>query len=111
MTDPTEIVVYEGSDDWSALYVRGELLEVGDHYWVQEKLLQVLGIETIQSDDFLRGGNERSDVAQTLDELEEYRGGQLAREAASRVAEAEAKVAEAQRELDGARALAAVAVI
>ena len=72
MIDPKEIVVYEGSEDWSALYHRGKLVEVGDHYWVNEKLLQILGVQTIQSDDFLRGGNSREDVAPDLGAIEDW---------------------------------------
>ena len=49
-----DIVLYKGSEDWSALYVKGRLVEVGDHYWVEEKLHQLLGIDEISSDDFLR---------------------------------------------------------
>lgn len=89
MTDPKEIVVYESSEDWSALYYRGKLVEVGDHYWVNEKLLQMLGIQTIQSDDFLRGGNSREDVAPDLVAIDDWL-------AESDVEEAEATLAAAR---------------
>ena len=89
MIDPKEIVVYESSEDWSALYHRGELVEVGDHYLVNDKLLQMLGVQTIQSDDFLRGGNSREDVAPDLGAIEVWL-------AESNVEEAEATLAAAR---------------
>lgn len=104
--NPKEIVVYESSEDWSALYYRGKLVEVGDHYWVNEKLLQMLGIQTIQSDDFLRGGNGREDVAPDLVAIEDWLAesnveeAEAARDAASiaadRLKEAEEQVARAR---------------
>jgi len=79
-----DIVLYGGGSEWSALYVKGKLEEVGDHYWVEEKLHQILGIEEISSDDFLRGGNQREDVAQTLEEIQDYRSARDAEEARKR---------------------------
>jgi len=68
-----DIALYRGGEDWSALYVKGKLEEVGDHYWVEDKLHEVLGITVLSSDDFMRGGDQREDVAQTLDDIEAYR--------------------------------------
>jgi len=79
-----DIVLYRGEEDWSALYVKGKLEEVGDHYWVEEKLRQLLGIEEISSDDFLRGGSQREEVAQTLEEIEVYRSARATEEARKR---------------------------
>lgn len=70
--DPKDIKVYQGSSDWSALYVEGKLVRVGDHYLIDEKIYDLLNIETISSDDFMRGGNQESDVAQTLEEIKAY---------------------------------------
>ena len=67
-----DITVYRGGSEWSALYVKGKLEEVGDHYWIDEKLFQILGLEPIFSDSFMRGGDQREDVAQTLEEIEAY---------------------------------------
>lgn len=68
----SEIVVYEGSEDWSALYIAGKLDMVADHYLVDERLREHFGVTTIQSDDFLQGGSQRGDVAKTLAEAEAY---------------------------------------
>lgn len=72
MAEKKDIKLYEGSEDWSALYVDGKLEVIGDHYWVQEKLIQILSVEVYSSDDFLRGGNSRKEAAQTLEELEAF---------------------------------------
>lgn len=63
---------YEGSSDWSALYVDGELRTVGDHYLISEAIENLFKIEVIQSDSFLQGGNQYSDVAKTVQEIEAY---------------------------------------
>lgn len=67
-----EVVVYQGSDEWSALYVGGTLDMVGSHYLIDERIRSLFDIETISSNDFMRGGNQRKDVARTLDELRMY---------------------------------------
>jgi hypothetical protein len=68
----TSYVVYEGFDDWSALYVNGKLTLVGDHYLIDEKIRQIFNVETIQSDSFMRGGDYASDVAPTIDDIRAY---------------------------------------
>lgn len=67
------IFVCDGSDEWSAIYVDGQLNRVGDHYLIDERIRELAGVVTLQSNDFLRGGSQRQDVAQTLDELREWR--------------------------------------
>lgn len=62
-------VIYQGDNEWSALYVDGTLDRVGDHYLVDERLRELLGVETVQSDDFMRGGDSREHVAPTLHDL------------------------------------------
>lgn len=66
------LVVYQGDNEWSALYVDGKLHKVGDHYLVDEAIRSLLEIKTIYSNDFMRGGSSASGVAQTLDEAESY---------------------------------------
>jgi len=83
-TDPRDIKVYQGSSDWSALYVKGKLVRVGDHYLIDEKIYELLGIETVDSDDFMRGGEQESDVAQTLEELNAFSLSRDAEEARKR---------------------------
>ena len=66
------MVLYQGSGEWSALYVDGILDRVGDHYLADERIAELAGVEVIQSDAFLRGGESRSDVAATLFEISQY---------------------------------------
>jgi hypothetical protein len=64
-----KLVRYTGESDWSALYVDGKLHKVGDHYLIDEAIQVLVGVEEHQSEDFMKGGNDYSDVAKTLDEL------------------------------------------
>ena len=96
MAEPKNIAFYQGSEEWSALYVDGKLAHVGDHYWVQEQLLYELGVEVISSDDFLRGGDDRESVAQNLTELEAYSASREEHEAQAELLEAESLEAEAR---------------
>jgi len=68
----SKFVIYQGSGEWSALYVDGKLDRVGDHYLADERLRELVGAETVQSDDFMRGGDYRDDAAPTLDDLNAY---------------------------------------
>lgn len=68
----TDYVIYSGSEEWSALYVDGKLEKYGDHYLVEEHLRLLLGVTTISSDNFLRGGNWGEDVAPTLDAIADW---------------------------------------
>lgn len=72
MAELPAMVVHEGSDDWSALYVDGRLETVGDHYLIDERIRHLCQVETIQSDDFLRGGKTYADVAQTLGDIQQW---------------------------------------
>lgn len=72
MSNYAKYVRYSGSDDWSALYIDGKLDRVGDHYLIDERISQLLGVEDISSDDFLRGGNQREDVAESLLDIEQF---------------------------------------
>lgn len=73
MSNDDRYVLYRG-DDWSALYKNGKLIRdtVGDSYHADEKIREILGVVTIDNDDFFLGGNRREDVASSLDEIEEY---------------------------------------
>lgn len=68
----SDLVVYEGSDEWSALYQKGKLVLVGDHYLVDEWLKSHFQVEVRQSNDFMQGGTLRETVARTLQEAEEF---------------------------------------
>ena len=66
------LVIYEGTDEWSGLYADGELVEVGDHYVINEKAFALAHIEVIQSDDYMQGGRQRGEAAPTLNDVHAY---------------------------------------
>lgn len=68
----SSLIRYTSSGEWSALYVDGKLDRVSDHYLIDERIAQLAGVEERQSDDFLRGGDQRPDVADTVEQAEEY---------------------------------------
>lgn len=57
------------ADEWAALYVDGKLARVGDAYLAEERAFELLGVKIVQNDAFMRGQNQKSGVAQTLDEV------------------------------------------
>lgn len=61
--------------EWSALYVDGKLVSYGDHYYVDDWISAHLGIEEIESDDFLA-----ADGRTVFDTLAEVHKKQDARE-------------------------------
>lgn len=67
-----KLVRYTGPNDWSALYVDGNLETVGDHHNVDERIAELCGVELREGDDFLMGSHKRIDTADTLDEIETY---------------------------------------
>lgn len=67
-----KVTIYEGSGEWSAVYLGDTLQEVGDHYLADDWVRQHFGVETIPSDDFMRGGDDRESVAPTLTDLHAY---------------------------------------
>ena len=67
-----KLVRYTGSDEWSALYIDGKLDKVGDHYLIDERIQELVGVEVFDSNDFLLGGDSLSDVAETLEEIQKY---------------------------------------
>ena len=85
--------------EWSAVYLNGRLIRVGDTYLADEWVRDHFGVLTVQDDAFMRGQSSRDGVAQTLEEVLEYarvreerlsRGAALRAEAARLVAEADA---------------------
>lgn len=74
MPEIPEIVVYEGSGQWSAAYVDGILLHAGDHSNNQEAVYERLGVIVRQSDDFLCGGDGGRDqpVPKDLHDVQKY---------------------------------------
>lgn len=95
-----EFVIYHTGDEWAALYADGKLVKndsgwplCGDSYHIDEYFHSLLGAKTIYSDAFLLGGNQRSDCAETIDEIQQY------------LADREADLAEAERLEAQARAI------
>ena len=70
--EKTRLTLHIGNEEWSALYVDGKLDTVGDHYLADDRIRELAGVEVIHGDDFLRGGNQREDVAPTLEALCEW---------------------------------------
>lgn len=73
MPEPDQLVILRGSGEWSALYVNGVLDRVGDHYVTEERVYELTGVTVEQTEDFMRGGDKRADVAPTLVDVDAYR--------------------------------------
>lgn len=74
-----DMVRFSGFGEWSALYVDGRLDCVGDHYVVDERISELLGVVTEYADAFMQGGNTYDDVAPTLEEAYAYMQKQIRR--------------------------------
>jgi len=97
-----KLTMYQGSEDWSALYVDGKLNYVGDHYNVEERIHELVGVEIIQSDGFLLGGNYREDAAKTVEEVEAFdRAAEEVAESASNLREEAARLLALANQLEG----------
>lgn len=85
-------------DEWAALYVDGKLEPetVGDSYVAEQRVFELLGVRRVYDNAFMRGGNTRSDVAQTLAEVETYR--EAREEHKRRAAELRAQAARLEQE-------------
>lgn len=70
--ETVDLTIYAGSEDWSALYLNGELKVIGDHYLVDEAIKNLIGANVIDSDSFLRGGNDRESAAKSIAEISAY---------------------------------------
>jgi len=99
-----ELVIYQSTGDWAALYVDGYLESVDDRQTLEQSALSILGVRTVSSDDFLQGGNSREDVAYSLSEIEEYRQLRESREAEPQILEREADGFEEQSRIFEERA-------
>jgi hypothetical protein len=100
---PPPYVMYQ-SDEWTALYVNGRLDRVGDSYLADERLRELVGCVYIQDNAYLRGGNSRDGVAQTLDEVTAYQRVRADREArAEQLRNEAARLLQEAEGLDGRR--------
>lgn len=86
----SNIEIHE-ADEWSAVYLDGHLVRVGDSYLADEWLRTHFGVATIQDDAFLRGQTSRDGVAKTLDELHAYASARRERMDRAAALRAEAK--------------------
>jgi hypothetical protein len=59
--------------EWTAVYLDGELVRVGDHYLADEWLQERAGVKVVCDNAFMRGQMAREGVARTLAEVAEYR--------------------------------------
>lgn len=98
-TDPKDIIYWEGSGDWSALYVKGRLETAGSMYHIQEVLFTLLDITVEYGDDFMLGGNTYGDVAEFSEDAYKWQNQVTEREerAAKLREQAKALIAEASR--------------
>jgi len=87
-----KLVRYSGSNDWSALYIDGELDRVGDHYLIDERISALTGVVEVSSDAFLLGGNYADGTARTLDEITEYVDAEAEKSQRSKAVEEAAKL-------------------
>lgn len=71
---PTWVEMHVDPDgEWAALYVDGKLTcGPGDRYRIEEHAFEVLGVKVIDDPSFLRGQDDGSNVAATVQEVREY---------------------------------------
>ena len=67
----TGVEVHE-PDEWSAVYLDGQLVRQGDPYLADEWVREHFGVVTVQDSAFMRGSDRREDVAKTLDEVRTF---------------------------------------
>lgn len=65
-------IQFHHADDWTAVYLNGQLVRVGDTYLAEEWLHREVGVVDVFDDAFMRGQNSRDGVAQTLDEVASF---------------------------------------
>lgn len=69
----------EEVEEWSALYVDGKLDTVGDNYRIDDRIIELTGVEEREGN-FLLGGKSYDDAAQTIEEIDQYEAGRSTRE-------------------------------
>jgi hypothetical protein len=67
-----KLVRYTGDGDCSALYVDGVLDRSGDHYLIDERIAELAGVVTHNSNYFMLGGNSYEGIARSIDEIDQY---------------------------------------
>lgn len=90
-------IEFHVEEEWTAVYLDGKLVTVGDSYYADEWLQKRCGVVQVYDDAFMRGGTDYDSVAQTLQEIEDYK-----MERYNKVKEIEqlkARIAELEKEL------------
>lgn len=86
-------IVKFSSGTSSALYINGQLDTWGDEKEVQERLEEIFNVHSIETDDFMLGGEELP--SPTLDDIQEYQQDRI-----DALTKAKALVEEATKLLD-----------
>ena len=92
-------IEFHVEDEWTAVYLDGELQRVGDSYLADEWMQERFGVKVIHDGAFMRGQQTCGGVAKTLDEVEAYRAERDAKRARQR--ELQAEIDRLQAELGG----------
>lgn len=93
--------LYVGTNDAAALYEDGTRVAVGHYESTLERTIELLGVEWVHDDAFMRGGTKWDDSAPTLTAVEEYRAVRDKKIAESRQLRADAeKLLELARRLE-----------
>jgi hypothetical protein len=92
------------ADEWSGLYVDGELIRHGDHYLADEALYEMFGVQIVDDPAWLLGGDgvRPHAPAEFLAEVEAY--AEACRERERQAAGLEAQAAELERQAKELRA-------
>lgn len=71
---PTWVEIHNDPEgEWAALYVEGKLVcGPGDRYRIEEHAFEVLGVKVVDDPSFLRGRDDGTNVAHTVQEAREY---------------------------------------
>jgi hypothetical protein len=93
----SDSIEFHAAGEWTAVYLNGLLVRVGDHYLADEWLRARVGVVEVDDDAFMRGQDSRDAVAPNLAQVAEYK---LARD--KRLAEAADMRNRAQALLDAA---------
>ncbi len=68
-----QAVILRGENDWSALYVDGDIDQYGDHSTIDERIRQLHGVEVRHGEVWYREIDALNfTIAQTLDEVKEW---------------------------------------
>lgn len=65
-------IEFHNEGEWTAVYLNGNLVRVGDSYLADEWLQTRYGVVTVDDDAFMQGQSQASGVAKTLDEVRAY---------------------------------------